>query len=75
MRLVLDLVDLERIDRLTKRLYGTERGGTLEALLAANPGLAALALRNGCFLPRGTQIEVPLPPASAPNPALTRPWE
>ena len=75
MRIVLDLADLERIDRLARRLYGSERGGTLEALLAANPGLAALALRNGCFLPRGTMIAVPLPTAPAPNPALTRPWE
>lgn len=63
--------DDERIDRIAARIYGTERGGTVELLLDANPGLAAL----GPFIPRGTVIEVPQKPAPPPNPAYQRPWE
>lgn len=74
MRTTIDL-DWERVDRLARRLYGTERGGTLERLLAANPGLAARAIEQAGYLPRGTVVEVPLPAPAAPNPALTRPWE
>lgn len=64
-------VDEERLDRVAKRLYGTERGGTVELLLAANPGLAEI----GPLLPRGTRIVVPQRPATKPNTAYTRPWE
>lgn len=48
-------VNGERIDRLAKRLYGSEQGGTVEALLSANPGLA----QDGPELPAGRPIEVP----------------
>lgn len=66
--------DFERIDRLAKRLYGTEQDGTLEALLNANPGLAELALANGCYLPFGTLVNVPEKPV--PEAAkINRPWE
>ncbi|WP_456013778.1 tail protein X [Methylorubrum populi] len=41
--------DQERIDRIAGKLYGTARGGTVEALLLANPGLAA----EGPYLVRG----------------------
>ena len=75
MRITLDEAEWERIDRLALRLYGTERGGRVEALLAANPGLAALAARNAGFLPRGTVVSVPAPPRPAPNPAFVRPWQ
>ena len=61
----------ERLDRIARRLYGTERGGTVEALLAANPGLAAF----GPFIPQGTRLVVPSRPAPQSDPALTRPWE
>lgn len=63
--------DQERIDRIAGRLYGTARGGTVEALLAANPGLAA----EGPYLARGRRIRVPLKPDKQPDAALTRPWE
>ncbi|QRE76140.1 tail protein X [Methylobacterium aquaticum] len=63
--------DRERIDRIAGRLYGTATGGTVEALLAANPGLAA----EGAYLVRGRKIRVPAKPATTPDPALTRPWE
>ena len=44
-----------RLDRVAKAIYGTELTGTVEALLDANPGLAAL----GPFLPAGTMLTVP----------------
>ncbi|UIY44158.1 tail protein X [Methylobacterium radiotolerans] len=75
MRITLDKADWERIDRLAKRLYETERGGTVELLLAANPGLAALALKNSGYLPRGLVINVPPAPVSTTNTSLTRPWQ
>lgn len=45
----------ERLDRIAKAIYGTEQGGTVEALLDANPGLAAL----GVIVPEGTVLAVP----------------
>ena len=62
--------ETERLDRIAKALYGSEQGGTIEALLNANPGLAAL----GPLIPRGTRIGVPERPAP-PEPSLTRPWD
>lgn len=75
MKVTLDRVDWERLDRVAKRLYGSERGGTLEGLQAVNVGLSALAGSRSGYLARGTEIEVPTAPATVPNPALTRPWE
>lgn len=66
--------DWVRLDRLAKAVYGSERGGTVEALLNANPGLAALAAAQSGFLPRGTTVTVPTLPPTASDPALTRPW-
>lgn len=31
----------DRLDRVARREYGTEQGGTVEALFDANPGLAS----------------------------------
>ena len=45
----------ERIDRIARRLYGSERGGAVEQLWDANPGLAA----QGPFIAPGTLIQVP----------------
>lgn len=73
MRITLDVADWERIDRLAKRLYGTEQRGTVELLLAANPGLAALAMHRSGYLPRGTVINVPAAPLSRTNASLIRP--
>lgn len=75
MRLTLDVADWERVDRLAKRLYGTEQNGNVEALLAANPGLSAIAARHSGYLPRGTVIDVPAAAVSTINIALTRPWQ
>lgn len=74
MKLVIEQ-DFERVDRLARRLYGNERGGALERLLAANPGLAALAAGNAGSLPRGTVVVVPAPAPTAPDPAYVRPWQ
>lgn len=63
--------DEQRLDRVAKALYGSEQGGTVELLLAANPGLAWF----GPYLPRGTTITAPDRPEPKPNPAYTRPWE
>lgn len=61
--------DEERLDRIARALYGSEHGGTVEALYEANPGLA----EHGVLIPRGTTLRVPAPP---PSPAgLVRPWE
>lgn len=62
--------DEERLDRIARTLYGTERGGTIESLLEANSGLAAL----GPMVPRGTVITVPPRPTPPPS-GLVRPWE
>ena len=64
------LAPYERLDRLAKRLYGTEQGGTVEALLDANPGLAALSP----FVPGGTTLMVPEVDTTPPD-DLLRPWE
>ena len=61
--------DTERLDRIARALYGSEHGGTVEALHDANPGLA----EHGILIPRGTVIKVPAPPP-APD-RLVRPWE
>lgn len=63
--------DTERLDRIARKLYGSEQGGTVEFLLGANPGLATL----GPFVPRGTKIIVPARPAPAPSAAFTRVWD
>lgn len=60
----------ERIDRIAKKLYGSEQGGTVELLWDANPGLAA----QGAFIAPDTVIRVPDPPVTKPT-AVQLPWE
>jgi len=58
-----------RIDILAADLYGSEQGGTVEALLTANPGMAA-----GEGYAAVVEIMVP----DAPEPAAietVNPWE
>jgi len=60
----------ERLDRLARRLYGSERGGTAEALLDANPGSADQATA----IAGGTPIAAPeVEPEAAAAPV--RPWD
>ena len=59
----------ERIDRIAKLLYGSERGGAVERLWAANPGLASF----GAFIPVGTVIRVPAATIVSTS-AFVPPW-
>jgi phage tail protein X len=59
-----------RLDILAKAALGTERGGALEALLAANPGLAA----GGPFLDPPRELTIPATPAPPPV-AAVNPWD
>lgn len=60
----------ERLDRVAKAIYQTEREGTMELLLDANPGLAAF----GPIVPRGTVLAVPAR-RIVPTSSFVRPWE
>lgn len=59
-----------RLDILAKETMGTERDGALEALLAANPGMAA----RGPFLVAPADVEIPPTPDPRP-PAVVSPWD
>jgi phage tail protein X len=60
----------ERLDRLARRIYGTEQGGTVEALLAANPGLAEAGLN----VAGGLIIKTPDVDLTPPDQTV-KPWE
>ena len=59
-----------RLDRLTKHLMGKTGDGAVEALLAANPGLAA----QGPIVAEGTEVEVPDVPTSTAA-GFVRAWD
>jgi len=60
----------ERLDRIARKLFGAEGAGAVEALYAANPGLAAA----GDPVPTGTSIVVP-DAVQAPESDQQRQWE
>lgn len=62
--------DGERLDKIARAELGTERGGTVESLLALNPGLAAL----DPILPMGTVIRLPARPPETPRKRVVRIW-
>lgn len=62
--------DGERLDRIARAELGSEHGGTLEAILALNPGLAAL----GPVLPLGTPIRLPPRPDTVTITTVPRIW-
>lgn len=65
------LQEEDRLDVIAKAMLGAEGGGNLEALLKANPGLAA----GGLFVPAGRRLVVPsidLEPVVLPS---INPWE
>ena len=65
-------IEEERLDRIAKAVMGAETGGGIEALLAANPGLAS----NGPFAPYGTKVAAgDATPSLDVGSSLTRPWE
>ncbi|MCY1705468.1 tail protein X [Pannonibacter sp. SL95] len=47
----------KRLDKIARDELRTERGGTVEAILTANQGLATLL--DGVTVPGGTVIEIP----------------
>lgn len=55
--------DGERLDRIARAELGTEKGGTVEAILDLNPGLA----RKGPLYPAGTPIKLPPRESIAPR--------
>ena len=63
----------ERLDRLAKRLMQTERDGAVEALLAANPGLAGVIIDS--MVPADTVVIVPEDFVPAPAASFTLAWE
>jgi phage tail protein X len=65
-------VDGLTVDELARRVYGSERAGNTEALLKANPGLAA----EGLLLPRGRRVVIPDRPRQQAAPITTvNPWD
>lgn len=62
-----------RVDRLVKAVYGSEGGGTVAALLDANPGLAAL-IGADAMIPAGTALVAPDVVVTKATP-VTRPWD
>jgi len=62
--------DGKRLDQAALAIYGTERGGSVEALLDANPGLAATLP----FVPAGTVLVVPEAPDPEPE-TIVAPWD
>lgn len=63
--------DGERLDKIARDQLGTERGGTVESIVALNPGLAAL----GWTLPIGTKIKLPTRKSDGPaRPIVKRIW-
>ncbi|MCJ2054267.1 tail protein X [Methylobacterium sp. J-070] len=60
-----------RLDRAAKRYLGTEQGGSVEAILALNPGLAA----EGGWVPAGYELVLPVPdPDAVPVLPSIDPW-
>lgn len=60
------------VDELARRIYGTERDGNTEAILEANPGLAA----EGLLVPIGRRIVLPDRPRPQTRPVATiNPWD
>lgn len=61
----------DRVDFICWKHYGTERGGTVEAVLEANPGIGG----NGTTLPAGLTIELPELTLPAKAEAVINLWE
>lgn len=59
-----------RLDIVAAETMGSEQNGCLEALLAANQGLAA----GGPYIAEGSTVTVPTVPVVAPTPVVN-PWD
>ena len=60
-----------RLDIVAKQLAGTERKGRVEALLTANPGLAA----DGAYIAEGRVVVAPARPPAQTQLATVNPWD
>lgn len=63
----------ERLDRIAKKTMQTERDGTVEAILNANPGLAAKMDKG--LVPAGTVILIPDDYQVEASATFVLPWE
>jgi len=63
----------ERLDRIARKTLQTEQQGAVDAILQANPGLAASAF-SGVVEPY-TVIRIPEDFAPAPSDTFTLAWE
>lgn len=63
--------DGDRVDWICWRYYGRYRGGAVEAVLNANPGLAGL----GLVLPGGITVSLPEIPKPVKNDGLIKLWD
>ncbi|MCB5203950.1 tail protein X [Neorhizobium sp. T786] len=63
----------ERLDRLARKVMQTERQGTVEAIMDANPDLASLSIEG--WIPAGTVIHLPVAFNPAPAMSFTLAWE
>ncbi|KZM49441.1 hypothetical protein [Labrenzia sp. OB1] len=66
--------DAERIDRVARDLYGSERGATTETLLTANRRLSGDKKNPAGDVAFGTILSVPAAPEAADETPV-RPWE
>jgi phage tail protein X len=62
--------DGERLDKIARSELGSERGGTVEAILDLNPGLASL----GDTPPPGTTIRLPALRSTVETVTVPRIW-
>ncbi len=61
----------DRLDVIARGMLGREDRGNLEALLKANPGLAA----GGPLVPGGRRLAVPAAAVESPVLPSINPWE
>lgn len=61
----------DRLDKIARRAYGSERAGAVERILDANPGLS----EQSPTLPAGVEIDIPDPPAPTPIIQTVKLWD
>lgn len=61
----------ERLDRIAKNIFGSERKGTVEALLNFNQNLSVLS----AFVPEGTIIRIPDDVVTGVEDRFVQVWE
>ena len=63
----------ERLDHIAQKTMQTERDGTVEAILKANPGLATVIV--GLLVPAGRTILIPNDFIAKQSAGFTLSWE